>query len=592
MKYMKFILAGFALSAITFASLLFNENRNKLDHRANPLDPKATNYLGYQVFDKDGDGEPDFTVVFNDGSVTATSPTINITTAGAALKMMVSKSDAFAGASWEKFEKVKAFTFAPPNGTKTVYVKYQYLGGLEGKKVYKGEVTLSVTPAVTPSVVINDGATFASNTNVTLTFTCVDGKRMMISTNADLAGASWESFAATKSWNFVADGTTNKRWVFVRYEYSDYLVSSAVVSNWIWPFAMVSNSSLLLLTGGVVTTNLAIQLVFTSHNATRMMVSSNEDFSSGSGWIVYAVNMPWVFPSGAGTNMLFAQFANDWTTQSISTNIYVMSNRLSNSLGMSFNLLLEGTFKQGQTSIATPVQTNVVSAFYVSIYETRYSDWTNVTTWAGMNGYTFNGSQQKGSGDTGSEYQPVTKVQWYDAIIWCNALSQKEGKTPAYYLNEAKTIVYKVGQSNITANMVNWRGNGYRLPTEAEWEYACRAGTTSTYFWGESNDPDSTTNFVWYHVNSSDGSKVCGTKLPNNWGIYDIIGNVNEWCWDWSAVYTGGNKVNPLGASSGTLRVRRSSFWIGTACESAIRFEAGPSQDFNDFGFRIVLPAP
>ena len=126
-------------------------------------------------------------------------------------------------------------------------------------------------------------------------------------------------------------------------------------------------------------------------------------------------------------------------------------------------------------------------------------------------------------------------------------------------------------------------GLDFDLPTEAQWEYACRAGTTTTYYWGNSMDD----NYAWHRGNSSTTHKV-GTKTPNAWGLYDMSGNVCEWCLDWYGTLAYG--TDPKGSSSGSYRVFRGGGWINNAvnCTSSYRYYDGPSNGFNYFGFRLV----
>jgi len=202
-----------------------------------------------------------------------------------------------------------------------------------------------------------------------------------------------------------------------------------------------------------------------------------------------------------------------------------------------------------------------VGSFYMGKYEVTQKEYQEIM---GTNPSNFKGDNL-----------PVERVSWYDAIEYCNRRSQKEGLTPAYTIN---------------GNNVTWnRGaNGYRLPTEAEWEYACRAGTTSAYNTG-ANISDNT---GWYYDNSGSKTHPVGQKPANVWGLYDMHGNVWEWCWDWYGNYSSGSQTDPVGASSGTSRVVRGGSWAGDAenVRSANRFSNSPGYRYFNLGFRLVRP--
>jgi formylglycine-generating enzyme required for sulfatase activity len=132
---------------------------------------------------------------------------------------------------------------------------------------------------------------------------------------------------------------------------------------------------------------------------------------------------------------------------------------------------------------------------------------------------------------------------------------------------------------------------GYRLPTEAQWEYACRAGTTTAYNTGTYMSTDT----GWYNLNSNDMTHEVGLKLPNAFGLYDMHGNVWEWCWDWYGTYVSGAQLNPMRASSGTARTFRGGSWINTILNvrSASRSRMTPnsrSSEYEAVGFRLSRP--
>jgi formylglycine-generating enzyme required for sulfatase activity len=166
--------------------------------------------------------------------------------------------------------------------------------------------------------------------------------------------------------------------------------------------------------------------------------------------------------------------------------------------------------------------------------------------------------------------RPVERVTWHDALDYCAALTERE--------SEAGRIPH---------------GSIYRLPTEAEWEYACRAWSSTRFSFGD--DPDSTrlAEYGWYADNSDGTTQPVGGKKPNLWGLYDVHGNVFEWCFDWYAALPGRFVVDPQGpaTSPADRRVTRGGSWDKEArsCRSAVRWANSPNSGFSDLGFRVVL---
>jgi formylglycine-generating enzyme required for sulfatase activity len=178
--------------------------------------------------------------------------------------------------------------------------------------------------------------------------------------------------------------------------------------------------------------------------------------------------------------------------------------------------------------------------------------------------------------------RPVDSVTWYEAVAYCNARSLDDGYTP----------VYTIAGTSVTADPL---ADGWRLPTEAEWEYLCRGGTTSAHPGGElvemncRLDPTLAT-YAWYCANAETGPEIGGLKEPNALGLHDMLGNMREWCWDWYGPFTEDVVVDPTGPAVGEQRVVRGGSWYNIAqeCRSAAREALPPDSRDDTMGLRVV----
>jgi len=268
-----------------------------------------------------------------------------------------------------------------------------------------------------------------------------------------------------------------------------------------------------------------------------------------------------------------------------------------------FALIPAGSFSMGNALVAdtdiadAPIRTVQVSAFYMAKYLVTKADWDAVRTWGLAHGYT---DLMTGGGKAANH--PVQTITWYDMVKWCNARSEKEGLTPCYTVSSA---VYRT--TNNGAVVCNWSANGYRLPSEAEWEKAARGGLSGQRFpWGNTIS-ESQANYNGYTSGysydlgpdgynsigsvggTSPATSPVGSFAANGYGLYDMAGNVLEWCWDWYGTYASGAQTDPRGATSGSFRVGRGGAWVGYAGGCRVAFRGYfPSSGYYGVGFRIA----
>jgi formylglycine-generating enzyme required for sulfatase activity len=231
--------------------------------------------------------------------------------------------------------------------------------------------------------------------------------------------------------------------------------------------------------------------------------------------------------------------------------------------------------EQGRTNEEGPQHTVEISSFYMAKYPVTQAEYAEIM---GTNPSNFKGARL-----------PVEQVDWFDAIEYCNKKSKRDGLSPVYVINKSEnrwTVKQEQG------------ANGYRLPTEAQWEYACRAGTVTPFSTGANIN----TNQANYSGENPYDSNVQGENRrkttpvgsfpPNPWGLYDMHRNVFEWCWDWYGIYKSEDQTNPDGPVSGIKRVYRGGSWMSGLphLRSAYRYSAPPSGGGDsNIGFRLAL---
>jgi formylglycine-generating enzyme required for sulfatase activity len=257
----------------------------------------------------------------------------------------------------------------------------------------------------------------------------------------------------------------------------------------------------------------------------------------------------------------------------------VRAQETTNSIGMNFVIIPAGTFLMGSPFTDSDAEDHerpehpitLSTPFYLAIHLVTQGQYRAIT---GQSPSKF-----KGSVDL-----PVEGVSWFSALGFCNALSRREN-LPEFY----DIVNWNPDDNAEPVYVPDWKGPGYRLPTEAEWEYSCRAGYTTRYPFRDERGLD---EHAWYDRNSGEQTHPVGLKTPNAFGLYDMLGNVSEWCWDSydPAYYVGSPKRDPRGPSWALTRVMRGGCWgsRGGLCRSAWRDWSAPDGWAYWLGFRVA----
>lgn len=350
----------------------------------------------------------------------------------------------------------------------------------------------------------------------------------------------------------------------------------------------------------------------TALNADGTLVWSNT--MAGTNYIVQTVSsLP------GGTN--WVDYVQLPVTSSVNTNLIVSFNPPAGMALIPAGSIIMGDTLDGGSPDNDDYPTNIyVSAFYMDVNLVTSNLWAEVYGYATNHGYIFDPGPPPVSNDlpqpaARAANYPVESVDWYNAVAWCNARSQQTGLTPVYYTDAGLTLIYT--NRNDTNVVANWSADGYRLPTEAEWEKAARGGLIGQRFpWGNTITETQANYFSFFldtydlgpyggfNTNfdggipwtdqvtfTNDNSSPVGFFAPNGYGIYDMAGNVFEWCWDWYATpYGQPTTNNPTGPVTGSYRVLRGGNWINHALNArcAFRTDSAPTTIYVGVGFRSV----
>jgi uncharacterized repeat protein (TIGR01451 family) len=345
-------------------------------------------------------------------------------------------------------------------------------------------------------------------------------------------------------------------------------------------------------TGGSTTVSLSIAVIdvapmgltFSPNPAAYTLnaaISTNAPTSSGGAVLSYAVSP--ALPAGLSLDAITGVLSGTPTTLSPPTDYMVTATNANGSTSVALNITVVdgltfdlpnimnpvvtvpltlnqipgGTFVMGQTGVAEPIHTVTLSSFYMAKFETTQAQWL----------FLLGGNPSHFTGDLS---RPVEVVSWDD-------ISQTSG-----FLDKLNAATAATRPAGLV----------FRLPTEAEWEYACRGGTTTSFYWGD--DPALTGSYAWYSANSITATHPVGLKTPNAFGLSDMSGNVWEWCQDYFDTYGSAPQTDPRGPVSGSTRVQRGGSWYNYDYDgrSAVRYPSDPSYRYPFVGFRVVLAAP
>lgn len=264
-----------------------------------------------------------------------------------------------------------------------------------------------------------------------------------------------------------------------------------------------------------------------------------------------------------------------------------------------FVLIPAGTFQmgsnEGYSDNKLVHEVTITKPFYMGKYEVTQAEYEKYCSYTGSD----SPSSKYGDGDN----YPAYYVSWYDALVYCNKRSMAEDLEPCYSIDDSTDPedwgkVPSSEDATWDSVICNWNANGYRLPTEAEWEYAARAGdnTVDSLTYSGTSDVNKLGDYAWYYDSANDNTHEVGTKLPNAFGLYDMSGNVWEWCWNWfTSEYDenteGGS--DPTGTSAGSDRIRRGGCWnwYSDNCAVSLRGIRDPFNRNSYLGFRVVRQA-